>query len=44
VADAANMISHRPLIDDHAHTPKVRVPMKQPWDADKKWELAIPQR
>jgi hypothetical protein len=27
--DAANMISYRPLIDDHTHMPQVRVPMKQ---------------
>jgi hypothetical protein len=44
VADAVNMISCRPLIDDHTHTPKVRVPTKQPWDTNEKWRLAIPQR
>jgi hypothetical protein len=44
VADAANMIGRRPLIDDHTYTPKVRVPTKQAWDTDEKWGLAIPQR
>jgi hypothetical protein len=38
-----NMIGRRPLIDDHMHTPKVRVPVKQPQDADEKWGLSIPQ-
>jgi hypothetical protein len=28
VADAVNMIGHRPLIDDHTHTPNVQVPAK----------------
>jgi hypothetical protein len=44
VADAANMIGRRPLVDDHTHTPKVRVPAKQPQDTDEKWGLAISQR
>jgi hypothetical protein len=39
-----NMIGHRPLVDDHMHTPKVRVPVKQPQDADEKWGPAISQR
>jgi hypothetical protein len=43
VADALNMIGRRPLIDDHTHTPKVRAPMKQPRDTDKKWGLVISQ-
>jgi hypothetical protein len=42
VMDAANMIDRRPLIDDHLHKPKVRVPAKQPQDIDEKWGLAIP--
>jgi hypothetical protein len=42
MTDAANMISRWPLVDDHTHTPKVRVPMKQPQDTDEKRELAIP--
>jgi hypothetical protein len=41
VADAANMIGRRPLVDDHMHTPKVRVPTKKPRDANVKWGLAI---
>jgi hypothetical protein len=36
------MIDHWPDVDDHTHTPKVRVPMKQPRDTDEKWGLAIP--
>jgi hypothetical protein len=43
VADVANMIGCWPLVDDHTHTPKVRVPEKQPRDTDEKWGLAIPQ-
>jgi hypothetical protein len=43
-ADVANMIGRGPLIDDHTHTSKVRVPMKQPRDTDEKWGLSIPQR
>jgi hypothetical protein len=38
-----NMISCWPLIDDHTHMLKVRVPAKQPRDTDEKWGLAIPQ-
>jgi hypothetical protein len=41
--DAANMISHWPLIDGHMHTPKVQVLAKQPRDTDEKRGLAIPQ-
>jgi hypothetical protein len=41
LADAANMISHRPLVDDHMHTPKIRVLVKQPQGAKEKWGLAI---
>jgi hypothetical protein len=41
--DVANMIGHRPLIDDHTHTLKVQVPMKQPQDTNEKWGLVIPQ-
>jgi hypothetical protein len=44
VANAANMIGCRPLIDDHNHMPKVQVLMKQPRDADEKWGLTISQR
>jgi hypothetical protein len=44
VADAANMIGRRPLVDNHMHMPKVRVPAKQPWDADENWGLPISQR
>jgi hypothetical protein len=43
VTDATNMIGRWPLIDDHMHTPKVRVRTKQPWDTNDKWGLAIPQ-
>jgi hypothetical protein len=43
VTDAANTIGRWPLVDDHSHTPKVRVPMKQPRDTDEKRGLAIPQ-
>jgi hypothetical protein len=43
VTDATNMIGRRSLVDDHMHTPKVRVPTKQPLDTDKKWGLTIPQ-
>jgi hypothetical protein len=28
LADAADMIGHRPLVDHHTYMPKVRVPMK----------------
>jgi hypothetical protein len=42
VTDAANTIGRWPLVDDHSHTPKVRVPMKQPRDTDEKRGLAIP--
>jgi hypothetical protein len=31
-----NMISRWPLVDDHMHTLKVRVPTKQPRDTDEK--------
>jgi hypothetical protein len=41
LADVANMIGRRPLIDDHMHMPKVRVPTKQPRGADEKWGLTI---
>jgi hypothetical protein len=44
MANAANIIGHRPLIVDHMHTPKVRVSAKQPRGADEKWSLAISQR
>jgi hypothetical protein len=37
------MIGRSSLVDDHMHTPKVRVPAKQPRDTDEKWGLAIPQ-
>jgi hypothetical protein len=43
MADVANMTSRRSLVDDHTHTPKVRVPVKIPRDADEKWRHAIPQ-
>jgi hypothetical protein len=43
VMDAVNMIGRWPLIDDHTHTPKVRVPMKQPQDTDEKQGLAKTQ-
>jgi hypothetical protein len=43
MTDVANMIGRWPLIDDHLHTSKVRVPVKQPRDTDKKRGLAIPQ-
>jgi hypothetical protein len=43
VMDVVNMISHWPLVDDHTHTPKVRVSTKQPRDNDEKRGLAIPQ-
>jgi hypothetical protein len=43
-ADVVNMIDHRPLIDDHAHMPQVRVSMKHPWGADEEWGLAKTQR
>jgi hypothetical protein len=32
--DAANTIGRWPLVDDHPHMPKVRVPMMQPQDTD----------
>jgi hypothetical protein len=44
VADAANIISCWPLVDDHTHKPKVCVPVKQPQDTDEKWGLIVPQR
>jgi hypothetical protein len=44
LVNAADMIGHRPPIDDHTHMPKVQVPMKQPRGADEKWGLAISQR
>jgi hypothetical protein len=43
VTDAVNMISHRSLVDDHTHTPKVRLPVKLPQDSDEKWGLTILQ-
>jgi hypothetical protein len=44
LADATDMINCRPLVDDHTHTPKACVPMRQPRGVDKKWGLAISQR
>jgi hypothetical protein len=44
MVNAVNMIGHSPHVDDRMHTSKVRVPMKQPQDADEKWGLAISQR
>jgi hypothetical protein len=43
VMDAAKMIGCSPLVYDHVHIRKVRVPMKQPRDTDKKRGIAIPQ-
>jgi hypothetical protein len=43
VTNAANTIGRWPLVDDHPHMPKVRVPAKQPRDTDEKWGLAIPK-
>jgi hypothetical protein len=37
LADAPDMISHRPLIDHHTHVPEVRVPTQQPQDPDEEW-------
>jgi hypothetical protein len=37
------MIGRRSLINDHMHTHKVRVPMKQPRGFDEERGLAIPQ-
>jgi hypothetical protein len=42
MVDAVNMIGYRPLIDDHTHMPKIRVPAKQPRDADEKWGSLYP--
>jgi hypothetical protein len=41
LVNAADMISRRPLIDDHMHMPKVRVPAKQPQGTNEKCGLAI---
>jgi hypothetical protein len=38
------MIHHRPLVDDHTHTPSVQVPTKQPQGSDEERGVAISQR
>jgi hypothetical protein len=40
----ANMIGHRPLIDDHTTTPKIRVPTKQPCCFDEERGFTRTQR
>jgi hypothetical protein len=37
LADAVDIIDHRPLIDDHVQTLKERVPTKQPQGSDEEW-------
>jgi hypothetical protein len=44
LADAADTIGHRPLVDHHTYMPKVQVSTQQPWGSDEERGLARTQR
>jgi hypothetical protein len=43
LADTADTIGRRPLLDHHTYTPKVWVPTKQPWGSNEERGLIITQ-